>query len=202
MGVPMDWRKGSAALSIVALASVAFGSVLGQAQSPTAGAGSAAPLPTVDVDLKGSLFSPNAVMVQVNQTVRWTNKDAFAHDVTGANGAFNSTGGSGGLQAGAAFSHSFSKPGVYDYYCTLHSSGPGNAMWGRLIVVNAPVLQLAVGGSGASEIDPEEIGVKWLAHWVGIVSFLAVIATLLIYYFVLKFGESVHTTDHRDRKEK
>jgi hypothetical protein len=31
---------------------------------------------------------------------------------------------------------------------------------------------------------------------------LARIATLLIYYFVLKFGESVHTTDHRDRKEK
>jgi hypothetical protein len=57
-------------------------------------------------------------------------------------------------------------------------------------------------GAGGAHFDPEHIGVNLLAHWVGIVSFLAVIATLLIYYFVLKFGESVHTTDHRDRKEK
>lgn len=55
---------------------------------------------------------------------------------------------------------------------------------------------------GATEADPEAIGVRWLAHWVGIVSFLAVIGTLLVYYFVLKYGESIHTTDHRDRKEK
>jgi len=58
--------------------------------------------------------------------------------------------------------------------------------------------QLGAGGG----IDPEHIGVNWLAHWVGIASFLAVAGTLLIYYFVLKYGESIHTTDHRDRKEK
>lgn len=57
-------------------------------------------------------------------------------------------------------------------------------------------------GGAAGEVNPEEIGVKWLAHWVGIISFVAVAATLLIYYFVLKYGESVHTTDHRDRKER
>lgn len=57
-------------------------------------------------------------------------------------------------------------------------------------------------GAGADHPDPEKIGVNWLAHWVGIISFVAVVGTLLIYYFVLKFGESVHTTDHRDRKEK
>lgn len=57
-------------------------------------------------------------------------------------------------------------------------------------------------GAAGHGVNPEEIGVKWLAHWVGIVSFLAVMGTLLIYYFVLKYGESIHTTDHRDRKEK
>lgn len=57
-------------------------------------------------------------------------------------------------------------------------------------------------GAAAKGPDPEHIGVNWLAHWVGIVSVMAVVGTLLIYYFVLKFGESIHTTDHRDRKEK
>lgn len=57
-------------------------------------------------------------------------------------------------------------------------------------------------GAAGDAFNPEHIGVNWLAHWVGIVSFVAVIATLLIYYFVLKYGESIHTTDHRDRKEK
>jgi hypothetical protein len=57
-----------------------------------------------------------------------------------------------------------------------------------------------IGGEG--EVNPEHFGVRWLAHWVGIISFIAVFAVLIIYYFVLKFGETVHATDHRDRKEK
>lgn len=72
-------------------------------------------------------------------------------------------------------------------------------MWGRLIVVDPPVLQPAGGAEGAS---PERIGVRWLAHWVGVISFIAVFAVLILYYFVLKYGETVHATDHRDRKEK
>lgn len=67
------------------------------------------------------------------------------------------------------------------------------------VLLNKP--GAAVGAAG-NEVDPEKVGVNWLAHWVGIVSFAAVAATLLVYYFVLKYGESVHTTDHRDRKEK
>lgn len=57
-----------------------------------------------------------------------------------------------------------------------------------------------VGGGG--HVAPEEIGVRWLAHWVGIISFIAVFVVLILYYFVLKYGETVHATDHRDRKEK
>lgn len=192
----MDWRKGSAVLSLMAFALAA---AVGGAQSPGAGSTPAAP---VDVQLKDTAFKPDVVMVEVNQTVQWTNEDSFAHDVTAVDGSFNSTGGPGGMTSGATFSHAFAEAGVYDYYCTVHSSGRGNAMWGRVIVVSTPVLALGGGGGEAAAVDPEEVGVKWLAHWVGIVSFLAVMVTLLVYYFVLKFGESIHTTDHRDRKEK
>lgn len=88
------------------------------------------------------------------------------------------------------------------YVNTVNGNGQNDEgdHWNGGIFVVMHQAGAAIGGAEA--INPEEIGVKWLAHWVGIVSFAAVVATLLIYYFVLKYGESVHTTDHRDRKEK
>lgn len=166
------------------------------AEAPAVGA-AAKP---ANVSLKGSVFTPQVAMIQVNMTVTWNNDDEFNHDVTSVEGLFNSTGGPGGLAPGSKFTQNFTKAGVYDYYCTLHSSGRGDKMWGRVVVVEAPFV--AVAGGAADVENPEHIGVNWLAHWVGIVSFVAVILTLLIYYFVLKFGETIHTTDHRDRKEK
>lgn len=86
---------------------------------------------------------------------------------------------------------------------TVNGDGSNNAEdhWngGTFVVLNEAGGSV---GGGAEEINPEHIGVNWLAHWVGIISFVAVVVTLLLYYFVLKYGESIHTTDHRDRKEK
>lgn len=155
-------------------------------------------VPTI-VAMHGSEFDPDAIYIEVNGTVSWVNQDSFAHDVTVIdNGDFNSTGGPGGMAQGATYQYKFEEPGVYDYYCTVHSTGRGNGMWGRVIVVDE---MIPLAGAGGEE-NPEHIGVRWLAHWVGIISFLAVFAVLIIYYFVLKYGETVHATDHRDRKEK
>jgi hypothetical protein len=57
-------------------------------------------------------------------------------------------------------------------------------------------------GVGGGPVDPSKVGVRYFAHWVGVISMLAVVVTLVLYYFVLKYGESIHTTDHRDRQEK
>lgn len=179
----------------------ALGLVLGLAVGvslPVSAQEGDAPEP-LTVEMRNSEFEPQVAMVLVNQSVTWVNRDTFNHDVTSVDEAFNSTGGPGGMAGGATFEHKFGKAGVYDYYCTVHSTGRGNQMWARLVVVEAPALQLA--GAGG-EANPEEFGVKWLAHWVGIISFIAVFAVLVIYYFVLKYGETVHATDHRDRKEK
>ncbi|MBI2079064.1 MAG: hypothetical protein HYT80_11990, partial [Euryarchaeota archaeon] len=137
----------------------------------------------------------DAVVVQVNATVTWTNREAVNHDVTGIGNNLSSP---RNMAKGATYVFKAEKAGVYDYYCTIHSSGRGIQMWGRLIVMEAPITGL---GGGEGGISPEEAGVNWLAHWVGIISFVAVFATLIIYYFVLKFGETMHATDHRDRKE-
>ena len=155
----------------------------------------------VKIDMRNSKFDEDVVMIATNQTVIWTNRDSFAHDVTGIGNNLSSP---PDMAKDATYQYKFENAGVFDYYCSIHPGKPAKAgdtagMWGRVIVVEGPILPLAGGGEGG--ISPEEAGVNWLAHWVGVISFVAVFATLIIYYFVLKFGETMHATDHRDRKE-
>ncbi len=56
------------------------------------------------------------VVIGVNNTVTWLNKDAVAHTVTGVNGTFDS----GNMAPGQAYSYTFTKPGTYEYYCVYH----------------------------------------------------------------------------------
>jgi plastocyanin len=69
-------------------------------------------------------FNPNAAMVEPGETVSWENTGETAHNVKGK-GFF-----SDGMNPGDAFEHEFTKPGVYDYLCTLHP----DTMTGTVIV--------------------------------------------------------------------
>ncbi|MBI4392914.1 MAG: cupredoxin domain-containing protein [Euryarchaeota archaeon] len=86
------------------------------------------------VKMSSVLFSPREVTVAVGSTIEWVNEDAMPHDVTGKDKAWQSAGAAGGMGQGATFSKTFHGAGVYEYYCTLHSSGPGNGMWGKVTV--------------------------------------------------------------------
>ncbi|MBW3583274.1 MAG: hypothetical protein KY455_09275 [Euryarchaeota archaeon] len=73
--------------------------------------------------------------------------------------------------------------------------------WARLVIFSegesgAPV------GAAAEPVHIESLGVNWLAYWVGIASFVFLIVVLFIYYFVFRYSETAHATDHRQRKEK
>jgi plastocyanin len=48
--------------------------------------------------------------------VTWTNSEGVPHTVTANDGSF----GSSQLGAGDTFSHTFTEPGTYSYYCQLH----------------------------------------------------------------------------------
>jgi plastocyanin len=63
-------------------------------------------------------FSPDniTVVIGVNSTVTWTNNDSSIHTVTANDGSF----GSGYLNTGASYSFIFTKPGFYQYHCTIH----------------------------------------------------------------------------------
>jgi len=63
-------------------------------------------------------FSPSTitVVIGVNSTVIWTNDDSAEHTVTATNNSFNS----GYIQPGQSFTYTFTTPGTYTYYCTIH----------------------------------------------------------------------------------
>jgi plastocyanin len=75
-----------------------------------------APVATNAVAIKGFAFSPANITVKVGTTVTWTNQDQDAHTVTATGGAF----GSQALNTGAHYTFTFTKPGSYDYLCTIH----------------------------------------------------------------------------------
>ncbi len=82
------------------------------------GAGAA----TVDVSITGFAFSPPGVTINVGDTVRWTNNDAFTHTSTSDTGAWDS----GLLGNGATYSFTFSSEGTFPYHCVFHPSMLGS----------------------------------------------------------------------------
>ena len=76
----------------------------------------AAPVATNTVAIKGFAFRPASITVTVGTTVTWTNSDSDAHTVTATGGAF----GSQALDTGAHYAFTFTKPGTFNYLCTIH----------------------------------------------------------------------------------
>ncbi len=70
--------------------------------------------PTVAItDFK---FQPATASVIAGDTVRFVNRDQEAHTITASDGSFDSA----GLDTGQSWTHRFTKPGRYTYYCELH----------------------------------------------------------------------------------
>lgn len=70
-----------------------------------------------DVDIEDFAFSPANIRVAVGATVTWTNRDGTPHTVTSDDGDLLD---SGLLDQGESYQQTFSKPGIYDYYCQPH----------------------------------------------------------------------------------
>lgn len=71
---------------------------------------------TVSVNIKGFAFDPSELSIKTGTTVTWTNQDGVNHTVTSDTGLFDS----GELGKGSTFSYTFTKAGVYTYYCIPH----------------------------------------------------------------------------------
>jgi nitrite reductase (NO-forming) len=68
------------------------------------------------------------VVIGVNNTVVWTNKDSSPHTVTAVGKGFDS----GNMNAGDSFTYTFTAPGTYQYTCSYHPWMKGT------VIVKAP----------------------------------------------------------------
>lgn len=66
--------------------------------------------------IKNDAFSPQTLTIAAGQTITFTNLDDDAHTVTATDGTFDSK----GLDTNAVWHRTFSKAGVYRYFCELH----------------------------------------------------------------------------------
>jgi plastocyanin len=76
---------------------------------------------TVDVIMRNIRFRPHRVVVELGQTVRWTNRDQVDHTV--ASSALKVA--SEGIGPGKTFSYTPKRRGTFAYFCTIHAGQTG-----------------------------------------------------------------------------
>jgi amicyanin len=103
------------------LAAALAGVLAVAAAAAAVAAGPAASSVTID----NFTFSPPAVTVAAGTTVTWTNNDDIPHTVRAVDGSFHSK----AMDSDDKYSFTFTKPGVYSYFCSLHPK-----MVGKVIV--------------------------------------------------------------------
>ena len=113
------------AITVMAAAAAAWSTVSGAA--------------TTAVDIQDSQFVPAAVTVTAGDTVTWTESGSGTHSVTADDTSFDSSPSCplSCLGHGSVFSHTFTTPGVYRYYCRVHGGPNGQGMSGTVTVVAA-----------------------------------------------------------------
>ena len=108
------------------------------------------------------------VVLGVNNTVEWVNRDIMAHTVTAVDGSFDS----GDMVPNANFTHTFTQAGTYPYLCVYHHWMHG------IVIALAPgtaqtqQTQTKSGGPTPGSTTPE----TYLATAIGVIMLAAVLA--------------------------
>ena len=71
---------------------------------------------TIEVKIDNFTFNPKQVTVKAGDTVTWVNHDDIPHTVTSKTLVFRSN----ALDSDDKFSFTFTAPGSFDYFCSLH----------------------------------------------------------------------------------
>jgi halocyanin-like protein len=158
------------------------GNMTGGNQSSGDGGGSTK---TVEVGAgSGTSFAPEEVTIAPGDTVVWEwTGEGGAHNVVAEDGAFDS--GSTEEGSGITFEHTFQETGEFPYYCEPHEAV---GMVGTVVVQEGGAS--SGGGGGEEQVDPEEMGVPFQAHFVGIATILMMVVSLIYTFFTVKYGES------------
>lgn len=128
--------------ALVAVGAVACGSGSSGGGQPGATSGHAAPAPTsvaagavaddaevaATVRVAGFAYSPATVTIKAGQTVEWVFADGpIPHDVVGT--STNAPDGFASEQMSeGTFAFTFTAPGTYDYFCSIHPQMVGKVV--------------------------------------------------------------------------
>jgi len=97
------------------------------------GGGNNKPPSTVTVSVGDNFFDPASVTVTSGSTIVWKNMGSHNHTATsGSPSARSGLFDSGALNPNQSFQHTFSSPGSFSYFCTVHPEMTG------MIIVQAP----------------------------------------------------------------
>jgi plastocyanin len=107
-----------------------------------------------EVSIPGKFFAPGREVVLIGDTVTWRNRDSSSHTVTATDASFDS----GPVAPGASFTRTFSSPGIYTYFCTIHRYMRGEVdVYG--LALTAPGYAVPVGLTTALiGLAPPEVG--------------------------------------------
>jgi plastocyanin len=109
--------------SVVVTIAMGLGGILAQRESFTASA-QEKPASTAEVKIDNFSFGPAAVTVSVGTTVTWINRDDIPHTVVSTERVFKSK----VLDTDEKFSYTFTKPGEYPYFCSIHPKMTGKVV--------------------------------------------------------------------------
>jgi plastocyanin len=83
-----------------------------------------APAASMEVKIDNFSFGPAAITVTAGTTVTWINRDDIPHTVVSDDKVFKSK----VLDTDEKFSYTFSKPGTYPYFCSVHPKMTGKVV--------------------------------------------------------------------------
>lgn len=86
------------------------------------------PSQSYSIEIKDFSFGPMMLTVPAGATVTWTNKDEEPHTVFSSDDVFKSK----ALDTDEKFSFTFTKPGTYKYFCSVHPK-----MVGAIVVADS-----------------------------------------------------------------
>jgi plastocyanin len=69
-------------------------------------------------------FTPATVTIPAGTTVRWTNRDDIPHTIVSDDKTFKSK----ALDTDDQFTYTFTKPGTYSYFCSIHPKMTGKVV--------------------------------------------------------------------------
>jgi amicyanin len=115
----MRSRSTGVLLAALVLGIAALAAVTGPATASTPPAPEA-----VDVRIGNFTFEPLEVTVKAGTTITWTNRDDIPHTVVSTDKAFKSK----VLDTDERYSFTFSTPGTFPYFCSIHPKMTGTVV--------------------------------------------------------------------------